>query len=93
MIGAINQTLIPTADGNGVAAVMEILLNTAPVASLIRQAKENQIADEIRKGKNHGMVCYEDSLRRLCVGKIIDCRDAVGYSREPETFKIRLEKK
>lgn len=42
MIGAINQTLIPTADGNGVAAVMEILLNTAPV----RQS------DQAGKGKS-----------------------------------------
>ncbi|MEW6519521.1 MAG: PilT/PilU family type 4a pilus ATPase [Thermodesulfobacteriota bacterium] len=93
LLGVINQVLIPTADGKGVASVMEILMNTPPVASLIRQSKENQIIDEIRKGKNLGMVSFEDSLRYRCVNKMIDWREAALYSREPETFKVRMEKK
>lgn len=93
LLGAINQVLIPTADGKGVASVMEILMNTPPVASLIRQSKENLILDEIRKGKNLGMVSFEDSLRYRCVNKIVDWREAALYSREPDTFKVRMEKK
>ncbi|RJX35432.1 MAG: PilT/PilU family type 4a pilus ATPase [Desulfurivibrio sp.] len=93
LLGVINQVLIPTADGKGVASVMEILMNTPPVASLIRQSKENLILDEIRKGKNLGMVSFEDSLRYRCVNKIVDWREASLYSREPDTFKTRMEKK
>lgn len=88
-----NQVLIPTADGKGVASVMEILMNSPPVATLIRQAKESQIIDEIRKGKNLGMVSFEESLRQRCVNKVIDWHEAIRYSRDAETFKARMEKK
>lgn len=93
LLGVINQVLIPTADGNGVASVMEILMNTPSIASLIRQSKENQIIDEIRKGKNLGMVSFEESLRQRCVNKVVDWREATLHSREPETFRTRMEKK
>ncbi|MBU0909804.1 MAG: PilT/PilU family type 4a pilus ATPase [Proteobacteria bacterium] len=93
LLGVINQVLIPTTDGKGVASVMEILMNSPSVASLIRQGKENQIIDEIRKGKSLGMVSFEESLRQRCVNKDVDWREATRYSREPETFKTRMEKK
>lgn len=93
LLGVINQVLVPTIDGNGVIAVMEILMNTQPVASLIRQKKEGQIIDEIRKGKAVGMVSFEDSMNKRCVNKDVDYNDAVRFCRDVETFKARCDKK
>ncbi|MFH1217081.1 MAG: PilT/PilU family type 4a pilus ATPase [Pseudomonadota bacterium] len=93
LLGVINQVLVPTIGGDNMASIMEILVNNHTVASLIRQNKETQISDEIRKGRALGMINYEDALHDCCVRKVVDWREAVGFSREPEAFRNKLEKK
>lgn len=92
LLGVINQTLIPTLDGKGLASAMEILINTHTVSSLIRQEKESQITDEIRKGKKQGMVCFEESLHYRCVNKDISIQEAKRHSLNPLTFQSKMEK-
>lgn len=93
LLGVINQVLVPTGDETGLTAVMEIMMNTQTVASLIRQNKESLIADEIRKGRAQGMISFDESLERLCVSKVVDYKTALRYAREPDRFKGRMEKK
>ncbi|MFZ5758575.1 MAG: type IV pilus twitching motility protein PilT [Thermodesulfobacteriota bacterium] len=93
LLGVINQILVPTRAEDNMTSVMEILVNTHTVASLIRQNKESQINDEIRKGRQHGMVHFEDALRDRCVQKMVGWQAAASFSREPEAFRCRMEKK
>ncbi|MCB2180782.1 MAG: PilT/PilU family type 4a pilus ATPase [Desulfobulbaceae bacterium] len=93
LLGIINQVLLPIREGDGMTSVVEILMNSHTVASLIRQEKEQHIADEIRKGRRLGMVSFEESLHHRCVNREIDWQVAVKHSRDPEAFKNRMEKK
>ncbi len=93
LLGVINQVLLPTQDGRGMTAAMEIMMNSPTISSLIRQEKESQISDEIRKGKKLGMVCLDEALQYLCVNKDVHFKDALRCCREPKVFKGRMDVK
>lgn len=65
MLGVMAQRLLPTTDGNGRAAAIEILVNTPAVANLIRSEKVHQIRSVMQTGKAQGMQTMEMSLREL----------------------------
>ncbi len=90
LLGIVNQVLVPTIDGQDVMSVMEIMLNSPTISSLIRQEKEHLVSDEIRKGKSLGMMSFEDDLRSLCVSKKVNLPEAVDFSREPKAFKMQM---
>lgn len=90
LLGIVNQLLVPTFDGQSVMSVMEIMVNSSTISSLIRREKEGNVADEIRKGRKLGMISFEDDLHALCVSKDINLKEAVYFSRDPETFKMNM---
>lgn len=65
MLGVMAQRLLPTTEGNGRAAAIEILVNTPAVANLIRSEKVHQIRSVMQTGKAQGMQTMEMSLREL----------------------------
>ncbi len=89
LLGITNQALVPTYDNRGVLSVMEILMNSSTVSSLIRQEKENLVGDEIRKGKGLGMMDFEENLWNLCVSKEVNFNEALYFSRDQIRFKER----
>ncbi len=90
LLGIINQVLVPTLDGQAVMSVMEIMVNSPTISSLIRREKESNVPDEIRKGRKLGMVNFEDDLHSLCVSKDINLKEAVFFSRDAEAFKMNM---
>jgi twitching motility protein PilT len=60
--GVVTQTLLPTADGQGRAAAVEILLPDYAVRNMIRQRKLEQIYSVMQTGTVHGMQTMEQSL-------------------------------
>ncbi len=65
LLGVVSQRLLPTADGKGRVAAIEILVNTPAVANLIRSEKIHQIRTTMQTGKAFGMQTMEMSLREL----------------------------
>ena len=66
------QRLLPRADGHGRAAAFEVLVATAALRNLIREAKTHQLVSYMQTGKQYGMVLMEtyiDSLRQKGVIK------------------------
>jgi twitching motility protein PilT len=57
--GVIAQCLLPTADGKGRVACIEVLMNTHAVANLIREGKTFQIPSIMQTGRNQGMITFE----------------------------------
>lgn len=90
LLGITNQALVPTYDNRNVVSVMEILINTPTVSSLIRQEKESMVGDEIRKGKTSGMLDFEENLWNLCVSKEVNFKDALYFSRDQHRFQDRV---
>jgi twitching motility protein PilT len=65
LLGVMAQRLLPTADGDGRVASIEVLVNTPAVANLIRSEKVHQIRSVMQTGKAQGMQTMENSLREL----------------------------
>ncbi|MFD0671628.1 type IV pilus twitching motility protein PilT [Cohnella sp. GCM10027633] len=65
LLGVMAQRLLPTTDGAGRVAAIEVLVNTPAVANLIRSEKVHQIRSVMQTGKSQGMQTMEMSLREL----------------------------
>lgn len=69
--GVISQQLIPTADGQGRVAALEIMIANPAIRNLIRENKTYQIPSVIQTGIRQGMQSMDQDLVRLCSqGKI-----------------------
>ncbi|MEX1264025.1 MAG: type IV pilus twitching motility protein PilT [Actinomycetota bacterium] len=62
LMGVVTQQLIPTADGNGRVAAIEVLVTTPAVRNLIREGKVHQIYSSMQAGGRHGMQTMDMSL-------------------------------
>ena len=63
--GIVTQTLLPTADGRGRVAALEILLPDDAVRNLIRQAKIEQVYSVMQTSTLRGMQTMEQALADL----------------------------
>ena len=67
------QRLLPSADGRGVVAAVELLTGVLPLASLIRDNKLFQVGNLQQRGRAFGMIRLDDSLAELVkAGRITD---------------------
>jgi twitching motility protein PilT len=73
--GIIHQTLVPRADGNGMAVALEVLNRTPAVQNLIREDKVHQIYSLMQSQGGAGMITLNQSLAGL-VAKGIIAREA-----------------
>jgi twitching motility protein PilT len=85
--GVVTQTLLPTADGNGRAPAIEILLPDDAVRNLIRQAKVEQIYSVMQTSTGRGMQTMEQSLAELVLRGVIALDVALGASSRPDQLK------
>jgi twitching motility protein PilT len=69
--GIVAQTLLPTADGQGRVAAVEVLLPDDAVRNLIRQAKVEQIYSIMQTGGKKGMQTMEQALSELVLRGVI----------------------
>jgi twitching motility protein PilT len=82
--GVIAQTLLPTADGQGRAAAVEILCPDDAVRNLIRQAKVEQIYSIMQTAGKKGMQTMEQALAELVLRGIITEEIALARSSRPD---------
>jgi twitching motility protein PilT len=63
--GVVAQQLLPSADGSGRVAAVEVLIPTPAVRNLIREGKTHQIYSAIQTGGEHGMQTMDAALVEL----------------------------
>ena len=85
--GIMTQTLLPTADGAGRCAAAEILLPTAAVRNLIREAKSHQIYSVLQTGGAHGMQTMDSALAQLVRSGKITRQLAESRAHSPEELR------
>ena len=73
--GVVTQNLVPTADGLGRTAALEVLMPDDAVRNLIRQAKVEQIYSVMQTSTSRGMQTMEQSLADL---RAAPCHHAGG---------------
>ncbi|WP_438445771.1 type IV pilus twitching motility protein PilT [Gorillibacterium sp. sgz5001074] len=76
LLGVMAQRLLPTADGQGRVAAIEVLVNTPAIANLIRSEKVHQIRSAMQTGKSTGMQTMDMALRELLQQRIISVETA-----------------
>ena len=83
-MGAVTQNLVPTADGRGRVAALEILIPDDAVRNLIRQAKIEQIYSVMQTSTARGMMTMEQSLADLVQRRVITSEVAFARSSRPD---------
>ena len=69
--GIVTQTLLPTIDGKGRAAGLEILFLDDAIRNLIRQGKIEQVYSYMQTGTRRGMQTMEQSLTELVQKQLV----------------------
>jgi twitching motility protein PilT len=90
--GVVTQTLLPTVDGRGRVAALEILLPDDAVRNLIRQAKVEQIYSVMQTNTGRGMQTLEQALVDLVSRGIVTQEVAMGRSSRPEQLLGLLQR-
>src|SRR6266511_1678856 len=90
--GVVTQTLLPTADGNGRVAALEVLFPDDAVRNLIRQAKVEQIYSVMQTNTGRGMQTLEQSLAELVLRRVITKDAALGASSRADQLEGLLQR-
>jgi twitching motility protein PilT len=88
----VTQTLLPTADGQGRVAALEILFPDDAVRNLIRQAKIEQVYSVMQTNTARGMQTMEQALADLTMRRVVNLDDALTRSSRPEQLLGILER-
>jgi len=87
ILGVISQRLLPTIDGNGRVAAMEIMVATSAVKNLIREAKTHQLPSIIQTGGQYQMQSMDQNLMKFVNQRKISLDQAVLFAHDVEFFR------
>jgi twitching motility protein PilT len=90
--GIVTQALLPTADGVGRVAALEILYPDDAVRNLIRQGKVEQVYSVMQTNTSRGMQTLEQALADLTVRGVITKDVAMGATSKPDQFESLLDR-
>jgi len=89
--GIVAQQLVPTKDGRGRVAVLEILFTSAALANVIREGKTQQITSIIQGGKTEGMQTIDSALMDFVQKKVIGAEEAYMRAQDKNAFVHLLQ--
>ena len=89
--GVISQRLLPKAGGGRVAAV-EVMVNNARIADLIREARPDEVHDAIDEGEFFEMQTFSKALIDLVIAGQVDREVAANASTNRHDFLVALER-
>jgi twitching motility protein PilT len=90
--GVVTQTLVPTADGQGRVAALEILLPDDAVRNLIRQAKIEQVYSIMQTNTARGMQTMEQALADLTLRRVVNVDEAFSRTNRRDILAGILER-
>ena len=90
--GVVTQTLLPTADGLGRVACLEILFPDDAVRNLIRQGKVEQIYSVMQTSTQRGMQTMEHGLAELIRKHVVTPEAALAVSSRKDQLVGMLER-
>ncbi|MCM8783259.1 MAG: PilT/PilU family type 4a pilus ATPase [Candidatus Omnitrophica bacterium] len=89
--GIISQRLIPRSDIQGRIPVLEIMVGTPTISSLIRENKLHQLNQYIESGAFFGMQTFHQSLARLYFDKKISLDTAREFADNPKELELFIQ--
>lgn len=89
----VSQRLIPTADGQGRRAAVEILINTPLMADLILKGEVHEIKGLMKKSGEHGMKTFDQALYELFRDGHITQEEALRNADSPNEVRLMIKLK
>ncbi len=86
LLGVVAQTLIPSLDGKGRVAAIEVMVATPAIRNMIRENKTHQLPSAIQTGARDGMQSLDQHLKTLVKQRRISTDEAVKRAVEPDAF-------
>jgi len=86
--GVVYQRLLPRI-GGGLVAAYEVLVGTTPVRNLVKEAKTNQLRNQILTGQREGMQTLEMSMTALVKAGVVAQDEAAARSLYPREINDR----
>ena len=89
--GIVAQQLVPTIDGQGRRAVIEVLLNTPLVADLIRKGEVHELKALMKKSGELGMQTFDQSLYGLYRDGEITYEAALAHADSANDLRLMIK--
>jgi twitching motility protein PilU len=91
MRAIIAQQLVPTPDGTGRVAAIEILLNSPLVTDLIQRNEIGGLKEAMKKGKEMGMQSFDMALYDLYKAEKITLDHAIHHADSPNDLRLMIK--
>lgn len=91
MRAIIAQQLVPTPDGKGRVAAIEILLNSPLVQDMIQRGEVSGLKEAMQKGKEAGMQSFDMALYDLFKAGKITMDMALHHSDSPNDLRLMIK--
>ncbi|MEH6486029.1 MULTISPECIES: PilT/PilU family type 4a pilus ATPase [Pseudomonas] len=85
------QQLIPTPDGKGRRAVIEVLINTPLAADLIRKGEVHQLKELMKRSSEQGMQTFDQALYKLYSDGEITYENALAYADSANDLRLMIK--
>ncbi|SDT98621.1 PilT/PilU family type 4a pilus ATPase [Geopseudomonas guangdongensis] len=85
------QQLVPSADGQGRRAVIEVLLNTPLVADLIRKGEVHELKALMKRSTEQGMQTFDQALFRLYEAGEISYENALAHADSANDLRLMIK--
>lgn len=85
------QQLIPTPDGKGRKAAIEVLLNTPLCADLIRKKEVHKLKEVMTKSRDIGMQTFDQALYDLYADGDVTYEDALAYADSANDLRLMIK--
>lgn len=91
--GIVAQQLVPTPDGKGRRAALEVMLNTPLVSDLIRKGEVAELKPIMAKSGELGMQTFDQALFKLYDEGEITYEDALACADSPNDLRLMIKLK
>ena len=85
------QQLVPTKDGKGRVAAIEILLNSPLVADMIQRNEMGELKEAMSKGREMGMQTFDMALYDLYKADRIGLDQALHHADSPNDLRLMIK--
>jgi twitching motility protein PilU len=87
----IAQQLIPTVDGHGRRAAIEVLINTPLVSDLIRKGEVHALKELMERSTELGMQTFDQSLYQLYMDGVISYEHALAHADSQNNLRLMIK--
>ncbi|PID44680.1 MAG: type IV pili twitching motility protein PilT [Proteobacteria bacterium] len=87
----IAQQLIPTPDGKGRRAAIEVMINTPLAADIIRKAEVHKLKELMTKSREMGMQTFDQALYDLYSAGEITYEDALAHADSANDLRLLIK--